>query len=138
MIFHSSTIHFVYCYILVGETTSTPPYLVALNPMTVIFVSQHSNLNSFIKDISLFAAVLDFNSTSCVFSVPKPSSWRGDRKQTSSGIKVIHRRISREVLFNTCFTNLFCRHYNFEPHNTFITICQQLYAWRKSPYKIKK
>lgn len=87
MIFHSSTIHFVYCYILVGETTCTPPYLVALNPMTVIFVSQHSNLNSFIKDISLFAAVLDFNSTSCVFSVPKPSSWRGDRNRHRVGLK---------------------------------------------------
>lgn len=82
--------------------------------------------------------VLDFNSTSFVSSVPKPSSWRGDRKQTSSGIKVIHRRISREVLFNTCFTNIFCRHYNFEPHNTFITRRQQLYAWRKSPLKINK
>ena len=65
------------------------------------------NVNGLISiyDLPWFVVVYDFYPTSCVFSIPKP--WQGDRKDTSSWIKIICNLKLWEILFITCNNRIF-------------------------------
>ena len=46
----------------------------------------------------------DFYPTGCVFSIPKP--WRGDKKYTTSWIKIISNHKPWEIRFITCYNTI--------------------------------
>ena len=53
----------------------------------------------YIKDLPWFGVAYDFYPTSCVFFIPEP--WRGDRKHSTSWIKIIANPKPWEILFIT-------------------------------------
>lgn len=84
--------------------------------------------------LNSIALVCEFYPKNFVFSIPEPR-----RLHTMSWIKITYHQKSWEIFityFTTSFVklNLFCKHYNYEPHNTFTTT--PLRMEKKVPWRL--
>ena len=86
--------------------------------------------------------ICDFHPTSCVFSTPEP--WRGNRKHSTSWIKVICNPKPLEILIITYLNDVLLLFFCFKVHslplfkpNNALNVCKQYYASAYSSTLIK-